>query len=400
MNILIPTIGSRGDVQPYIALGLGLQEAGSKVTLATHPVMHALVESYGLRFEPIGPDIDIGQETAAILARSPNWMVGFMRVMRFTFRMLEQAHPDLLRLSRLADLVIVSHSAAGSIEADLLELPTVSATLLPQAIPVEEPSQPLIKRLVGKLAGAGMGFMMTRPINQIRKRVGALPMGPEGITSKKLNLLPISPQVYPPDPRWEERHRMTGYWFADSPEEWSPAGDLIAFLEAGDPPVVISLGAMAIGEEGAQEGARVAIAAVQRTGLRAIVQGWDKPLRGMELPKTIFHGGSLPHSWLLDRAAAIVHHGGFGTTSSGLRAGIPAVVIPHIIDQFIWGQRVYELSAGPKPVPRTKLNAENLAQALDQAVRDENLRRSAASLGEKIRAEDGVGEAVRLILSL
>jgi len=82
-----------------------------------------------------------------------------------------------------------------------------------------------------------------------------------------------------------------------------------------------------------------------------------------------------------------------------LRAGIPAVIIPHIIDQFIWGQRVYELSAGPKPVPRTKLTAENLRQALEQAFRDEHLRQSAAALGEKIRAENGVQQAIRLILS-
>jgi len=125
----------------------------------------------------------------------------------------------------------------------------------------------------------------------------------------------------------------------------------------------------------------------------------DGPIRNLVLPKTIFHASPLPHDWLLERATAIVHHGGFGTTAAGLRAGIPAVIIPHIIDQFIWGQRVYDLSAGPKPVPRTKLTAENLRQALEQAFRDEHLRQSAAALGEKIRAENGVQQAIRLILS-
>ena len=116
-KFIIPTIGTRGDVQPYIALALGLQGAGKAVTLASYPVIRGLVEFYNIPFSPIGPDIDIGYETALIRRKSPNWMVGFMRVMKFSFSMLEQSHPDLLELCRGVDLVIVWHSAAGSMEA-------------------------------------------------------------------------------------------------------------------------------------------------------------------------------------------------------------------------------------------------------------------------------------------
>lgn len=134
-TFIIPTIGTRGDVQPYIALAQGLLARGHAVTVATHPCMRALVEGYGVLFAPIGPDIDVGREAAAIRARSPHWMVGFMRVMRFSFAMLEQSHADLLARCSGIDTVIVSHTAAGSIEADALGLPTVSVTLMPQAIP-------------------------------------------------------------------------------------------------------------------------------------------------------------------------------------------------------------------------------------------------------------------------
>jgi len=113
MKILIPTIGTRGDVQPYIGLSLGLTKAGHTVTLASHPCMRALVESYGVSFAPMGPDIDIAEETAIIRRNSPHWMIGFMRVMNFSFSMLEKAHQDLLDLCRGVDLVIVSHTAAG-----------------------------------------------------------------------------------------------------------------------------------------------------------------------------------------------------------------------------------------------------------------------------------------------
>lgn len=396
-RIIIPTIGTRGDVQPYVALALGLQASGHTVVLATHPCMRRLVESYGVPFAPIGPDIDIGQETAVIRANSPHWMVGFMRVMKFSFAMLEQSHADLLELCRAVDLVIVSHTAAGSIEADQLGLPTVSVTLMPQAIPVNDPQASFVRRALMKLAAAGMGLVMTRPLDRIRKRVGVPPMGPTGITSPTLNLIPLSPHVSPPNPLWEPRHRVTGYWFAPAPQTWTPPADLAAFLEGDDPPVVVSLGAMALSGEDALAAAQITLAAVQQAGVRAVVQGWDAPMKQLSLPETVFHAGSVPHDWLLARASGIVHHGGFGTTAAGFRAGIPALVIPHIIDQFIWGQKVAELGVGPQPIPRSKLTVANMAAALCEK-QSSGLRQEAAQLGAAIRGEpDGVGEAVKLI---
>ncbi len=397
MRILIPTIGTRGDLQPYMALVLGLQSAGRQPTIATHPSMHGLVTAYGINFAPIGPDIDIGHETAIIQGRSPNWVVGFLRVMRFSFAMLEQSHADLLVLARQTDLVVVTHTAAGSIEADQLRLPAVSVTLMPQAISVHDPTKTFLKRALGRVAGAGMGLVMTRPLNRIRKRVGVPPMGPTGITSPILNLIPISSHVSPPDPRWEPRHRVTGYWFAPQPERWTPPPALLSFLEAGDRPVVISLGAMAISGDDAMEAAQIMLAAIQQAGWRAIIQGWDEPMRSLTLPATVYHAGSIPHDWLLARCGALVHHGGFGTTSAGLRAGIPSMAIPHIIDQFIWGRKLADLGVGPKPISRAKLTAPALAQALIQMREEGGIRSRAAELGQIIRAETGVENAVALI---
>ncbi len=396
MRTIIPTIGTRGDIQPYIALALALQVAGHTVTLASHPAMRGLVESYGVSFAPMGPDIDLGRETAIIRRKSPNWMVGFMRVMKFSFDMLERSHTDLLELCRGVDRIIVSHTAAGSMEADKLGLPTVSVTLMPQAIPANDPKDPFLKRGLMKIAGAGMGLMMTRPLNQVRKRVGLLPMGPTGITSPTLNLIPLSPSVSPPNPFWEARHRMTGYWFAASPQGWNPPRDLMQFLEAGAPPIVVSLGAMAISGEDALEAAKITLEAVQRSGVRAIIQGWDEPLKTLSLPPTVFHAGSIPHDWLLPRAGGLVHHGGFGTTAAGFHAGIPSLVIPHIIDQFIWGQKVAELGVGPKPISRAKLRVRIMADALVQMQSPEMLAKAAA-LGGKIKQENGVRAAVQLI---
>lgn len=398
MKFVIPTIGTRGDIQPYIALALGLQSAGQETLIVSHPVMRDLVNSYGIPFSPMGPDIDIARETAIIRGRSRNWMIGFSRVMKFSFAMLEQSHTDLLALCRNADRIVVTHTAAGSIEADQLDLPHVSVTLMPQAIPVYDPDEPWMKRAVGKVAGAGMGLMMSRPLDKIRKRVGVRPMGVTGITSPTLNLIPVSPNVISPNPLWEPRHRMTGYWFVPSPEDWIPPQDLMEFLDAGEQPIVISLGAMALGGRDAMEAAIITINAVQKSGMRAVIQGWDDAMKTLSIPPCVFHGGSIPHDWLLNRASAVVHHGGFGTTSAGFQAGIPSLVIPHIIDQFLWGQQVAQLGVGPQPIPRTKLSEQNLTAALVQMKEDKDMREKAFRLGEKIRAEQGVKEAVRQIL--
>jgi sterol 3beta-glucosyltransferase len=354
MNILIPTIGTRGDVQPYIALAVGLIELGHEVTIATHPIQRALVESYDVPFAPIGPDIDLGYETAMIHENAWHWMIGFWRVMKFSFSMLEQAYDDILSLSQHTDLMIVSHTGAGSIEADKLGLPAVSVTLFPQAIPVDDPDQSIFLRAIGKLAGVGMGLMMEQPLNKIRKQVGVKPMGPEGITSPILNLIPVSAHVSPPDPRWERRHRVTGYWFARRPQEWHVPCALESFIESGQPPIVISLGAMAASGEDANEAAQITVEAIRRADVRAVIQGWREPLNHIEMPETIFRAGSVPHDWLLPKAAAVVHHGGGWRDRSRVTRRTPFLSHPAHHRSVYVGPKNQRTWGGTAPDPAQK----------------------------------------------
>ena len=398
MKILIPTIGSRGDVQPFIALAQGLMRAGHSVTLASHPLMKALVTSYGVTFAPIGPDIDLAQEVASIRHQARNTAIGLIQGMRFGFKMLEHSHQDILTLCRDVDLVVVPTAvAAGKNEAELSHLPYLSVTLMPWAIPWDAPNRPLLKKMAYRAIDGLVHLITTQPLNRIRRRQGLTPVGKEGFTSTRLNLIPISPAVFAPNPLWEPQHRVVGYWFTKTPTRWEPPADLLAFLEKGDPPILVSLGAMSLGEGDALESASLFVNAIQRADVRAIIQGWEVGIRQLMLPPTIYATGSLPHDWLLPRCAGVVHHGGYGTTSAGFRAGIPALVIPHIADQFYWGQRVYELGTGPQSIPRTKLDAERLAASLDELVRNEKLHTTASHLGERIRSETGVENAVQLI---
>jgi UDP:flavonoid glycosyltransferase YjiC (YdhE family) len=240
-------------------------------------------------------------------------------------------------------------------------------------------------------------LITTLPLNRIRKRQGLPPVGREGFTSNRLNLVPVSPAVFPANPFWDHHHQIVGYWFAGAPQEWVPTPNLLSYLENGDPPVLISLGAMSLGDDDALESAKLFVDAIQEVGIRAIIQGWETGIKQLTLPPSVYAPGPLPHSWLLPYCAGIVHHGGYGTTAAGLRAGIPALVIPHIADQFYWGQKIHELGVGPQPIHRTKLDLSGLASSLDQLIRKEEFQTAAFSLGEQIRSENGVKNAVRLI---
>jgi UDP:flavonoid glycosyltransferase YjiC (YdhE family) len=361
--------------------------------------MRDLVSFHELDFAPIGPEIDMDQKAAELRQNTRHWILGLMRVMRFGYSVVVDASDDILALCQDTELVVVSDSSAGSAEAEKIGVPQVTVTLQPTRVPTKEPENlPRIKKISRKFYGAIMDRLLSGPFNKHRKTLNLPPLGPEGILSKFLSLVPVSSVVFPPDPLWPPFVHLTGYWFAKEPTDWVPPADLLAFIEAGDPPAVISLGAMSIGHsEDAHRASQMALAAIQQTGLRAIIQGWNDVLDDSSLPSNIFHAGSIPHGWLLARASCITHHGGFGTTAAGLRAGIPSIIVPHIIDQYLWAQEVEKLGAGPKPIPRKELTVERWTAALTEATHNQEIRATTKRIGEQIRSENGIDTAVRLI---
>jgi sterol 3beta-glucosyltransferase len=396
MRIVVATIGSRGDVQPYINLCQGLLEAGHTVVLATNPTLLSLAAAHGVPAVPVGPPVDMGEAGARLMAQSFNNMwIGMLRVMQLGGRLVEEAYPDVLTVCRGADLIVVSDTGSGIAEAEKLGLPWVSVTLQPGRVPSTQATQAGLGRLVWPL----LGRLLVAPTNRFRKRVGAPPVQDiASMLSRRMILLPVSHYVAPPSPAWPAHVCQTGYWFAYQPSGWTPPLDLVEFIRSGEKPLAVSLGVMSQSGKQAYRGAELVLAALAQAGVRAIIQGWDAVLPDLALPDTIFHAGSLPHSWLFEQVGAVIHHGGFGTTAAGLRAGVPAIVIPHVIDQFYWGQRVYELGVGPNFIPRGRLSAEKLAAAISQCRQDDSMRQRAAELGSQIQAEpDGVCTAVEAI---
>jgi UDP:flavonoid glycosyltransferase YjiC (YdhE family) len=237
-----------------------------------------------------------------------------------------------------------------------------------------------------------------------RRQVFDLPpaplWGPFG--SDRLRDTPVlygySPHVIPPPPDWGADTSVVGYWFLDPPSGWTPPLALLDFVAAGPPPVYVGFGSMS--SRNPQATAKLVLDALGAAGQRAVLlAGWSG-LRPADLPDSVLMVDSVPFAWLFPRMAAVVHHGGAGTTGAGLRAGVPSIVVPFFGDQPYWGRRVAELGVGPAPIPRKRLTVEVLAGAIDRAVTDPVLRRRAAELGTKIRAEDGVARAVAVVNTL
>ncbi len=188
---------------------------------------------------------------------------------------------------------------------------------------------------------------------------------------------------------------MTGYWWPARPTRWQPPDQLVDFLGAGPPPVFVGFGSMTPTHEQLHD---IVAAAVTRAGVRAVVQsGWAELGPAGD---DILVVGDLPHDWLFPRMAAVVHHAGAGTTAAGLRAGVPAVPVPVLVDQPFWADRLHRLGVAPRPLPLHELTADTLTDALRSCLDRSTYRNRATELARRIRSDDGPAAVLSLIAQL
>ena len=417
MQIMIMAMGSRGDVQPYVALGKGLKAAGHSVRLATHENFESLVNSHELEFYPLKGNVQAFLEDTENrkLLENGNFLAINARAAKASQRAAIDWADGGLVAGQGMDLLIagvgglfLSVSLAEKLKIPLLQAyifpftPTKAfpAVLFPQSISklggaVNRLSHHIFRQIMWQGARTGDGLA--------RQQVLDLPTAPfwGDYNSVHLQRYPIlyglSPSVIAKPSDWQNTH-ITGYWFLDEAPDWSPPLALLEFLQSGSPPVFIGFGSMV--SRNPEETADLVLQAISLTGQRAILQSGWSGLSKRDLPDTVFMVDSVPHSWLFPQVAAVVHHGGAGTTAAGLRAGIPTIVIPFFGDQPFWGRRVAELGVGTAPIPRKELTAERLAEAIHKAVSDPAMRQRTADLGAKIQAEDGVANAVAIVQEL
>lgn len=414
MRITILTLGSRGDVQPFIALAVGLQNTGRhRVRLAAPDNFELLAAEYHLDFFPIGMDAQKMLGTGGI-DPSRNVLLWFGDVLRSLKPLVAQIAENSLLASQDADLILYSTlGIAGYHIAEKLGIPCIFASPMPGFFPTRAypnpggvfPALPLggaYNKQTHILSGYLFQLFTGSFINRWRKEKLHLPAIPIGrypyfqMAGRPQTIIGnYSPIISPKPPDWGNNIHLTGYWFLDPAPDWQPPAQLVEFLEAGAPPVYIGFGSMA--NRAPLKMAQLAQEALERSGQRGILAaGWGG-LDNTNLPATIFALDSVPHTWLFPRMAAVVHHGGAGTTAAGLRAGVPSILVPHMGDQPFWAKRVTELGVGPRCIPRRKLTSGRLAAAINIATTDQNLRAKAAALGERIRSEDGVARMIEVI---
>ena len=418
MRLTIATAGSRGDVQPYIALGRGLARAGYAVTLATHAEFCAAIEANGLRFRAVAGDprallqSDAGQRWLA----SGRNLVAFIRELRrLAEPHIEEMLADYAAAVDEADVVLCGALAVPAWQAaERRGIPAAMALLQPltptAAFPAmgTPPRMALggwVNRLTHHLAEQLLWQPIRSRVNRWRRDALGLPdesrRGP-GVRMRQLGvpvLYGFSRHVVTPPRDWPASVHVTGWWTLEAPADYAPPAHLARFLAAGPPPVYIGFGSMT--PRDAHALTRTVLEGVERAGARVVLlRGWGglgDLGRGSALPAWAHVVDEVPHAWLFPRMAAVVHHGGAGTTGASLRSGVPSVVVPLFADQPFWGERVRALGVGPAPIMRTALTGARLATALGEALHDAAMRERAARLGALLRAEDGVGAAVAVV---
>ncbi len=403
MRIAVIALDTRGGVQPYLALALGLQQAGHTVRMlapadAAPGISARGVEAVGLS----GPGEEEVRHAGGVAEMSPRARNRLMRA-----RGVQTGRSAQEALEACADVDLLTGGVGGMVVgvgvAEKLGRPFVEAHLQPLGPPTAAFPGPLValpgwlgapgRRLSHRLTARAVDLMLGASTRYARTAVLGLPARPAPPRPGLPVLYGFSPLVVPKPREWGTERQITGYWMLRDGESWNPPTALTAFLEAGPPPVAVGFGSM-VGRDPAGL-ARLVVDAARSAGVRAVLlSGWGGLATDRFAGDDVLALDQAPHDWLFPRCAAVVHHGGAGTTGAALAAGVPAVVVPFGVDQPFWASRVVALGCGPTPVPRRRLTATALATALRAAVTDDTMRERAATLGRQIRAEDGVSAAV------
>ncbi|KAF9009574.1 glycosyltransferase family 1 protein [Cyathus striatus] len=422
ISIVIMIVGSRGDVQPYIALGKELYKDGHRIRIATHETFRGFVTDAGLEFFNIGGN---PQDLMSYMVKNPGLMPGFESLTNGDIgkkrTMLEEimngcwsacyAPCPITGRAFAADAIISNPPAFAHVHcAEALGVPLLLSFTMPWS-PTTAFPHPLVNiqksnassGITNYLSYAAADLLTWQGVGDIINKLRTKTLGLSALSIRSgpglADRLKIpwtycmSPALVPKPEDWKNNIDVVGFYFLDLASNYQPPDDLAQFLAAGDPPVYIGFGSVVIDDP--QALTKTIFEATAQAGVRALVSaGWGG-LGGMNVPSHVFILGNVPHDWLFanERVSAVVHHGGAGTTAIGLAMGRPTVIVPFFGDQGFWGEMIHQSKAGPKPIPPHLLNAIILRNAIKYAT-SPPAKEAARGLAEKIREENGVRSGV------
>ncbi len=409
MRIKILTAGSRGDIDPFLALAVGLQRAGHEVAMWVPPIFAPRVTKRGIPYASPGSGdfaaIQPSRENALRMVQDEGRQA-LGEMMESTWRACQDAEA----------LVYHATVVSGPHIAEKLGIPRFAAIQPPILTPTGAFPCPLSSEPAGDAARdpaknrESYRVMLDQLAAPIRDLVDDWRTSTLGLPPRRREDNPFlaadglpnpviyccSPLLVPRPDDWPETTVATGFWLLPGSPTWQPSSALLDFLAQGPPPVYVGFGSMTGGD--AQELAGMVMEALAATGQRGVLaSGWGGLAPGEIDSRDVYVVREVPHEWLFPQMAAVVHHGGASTTGAGLHAGKPTVICPFRGDQPFWGRRVHELGVGPAPIPRNQITVERLAAAIRAAVTDPGMAERAARLGEQLRTEDGVANAVSFV---
>ena len=427
MRVFLLAVGSQGDIRPLVSLANRLHREGHEAMLAAPPLFKPLAIAGRIPFAPL--DVDMMRVGDAMA--SSHGVRHFARLARTLGGLTETVLASAWAAARDSGADVVVHHPVlpmGQHIAERLGVPAVIGLPQPALVPTGEFSSPIwsntarlpraVNRASYPVATMQLGLWSRRAIDRWREEAG-LPRRPgrhdplrspgtdsgtnngtgSGTNSGTAGRTPVlhafSQHVLPRPADWPAAAQVSGYWFLDTPPEWTPPRKLAAFLDAGAPPVYIGFGSMPINDPRALS--TLVQQTVERVGTRAVIASGYQGLRGLTSSERVLAIRHAPHDWLFPRMSAVVHHGGAGTTGAAVAAGRPQVICPVGTDQPFWAARMRELGVSAAAPPLHSMTGPALERALQAVLDDRALQLRAAELGRLIAAEDGPGRAVSLL---
>jgi sterol 3beta-glucosyltransferase len=408
--ITILCAGSRGDVQPYLALAVEIQNLGKDVRLAAPQQFEGMVHHYGIDFHPVGGDyesmnVDPEMIRQAQKADNPLKMIfSFQKMKKYGIHMID----DTYAACQGSDLIVYHPGVSiGYYAAEKFGIPSVLASPFPINRTKERPSvilygkvksSPLMNTISYSLLQKMLWLTAESSLKPFwKKKFGRLPKGFGAPFERHADrrhpaVVSCSNFVFPRPQDWNQHIHQYGYWFLEEREVYTPSAELEEFMARGDKPVYIGFGSMFDPAE-TEKVIKIILDGINKTGKRAIINGFNHVAN---LPDNILGIDGIPHSWLFERVSAVCHHGGAGTTAAGFKAGVPSIIIPFALDQYAWAQRAYDLGVGPKPIPIKRLTPEKFGDALQCAFQDEIVA-NAKALALHIASEEGAQKSAKMI---
>lgn len=414
MKITLMTIGTHGDIRPYVALGKGLHEAGFDVCVATHEVFRSFVEGYGLRFHPVqgNPREVLESAVGQDLMGSGTSVLRFFKTFRnAAAKDMYDGFSDCYEAAKDADAIIFPFFVAGVAYqiARKVGCKTIMGYLQPtlptQAFPVLMLPKVYLGGFLNRLSHRSAEWVFWQFFRETVERWSreVLDLSPpprlqgpfKALERQSLVLMGYSRHLVPPPLDWKHRAHVTGFWLLPEGAQYTPARNLERFLTLHPKPMYIGFGSMA--EKEAVQLHSDILAMLEHTGQRAVIMaGWSQ-LKNEGVSENVYHLDQVPHDWLFPQVSLVVHHGGAGTTATATQAGVPQIIVPFFGDQPFWAQRIFGLQAGPRPIPRRDLSPLRLQQAVTKTLNQPRYAENARTLGQLLQEEDGVGNAVALI---